>query len=48
MAIGISIGTALGMTVFDNAAIGTSLGLAMGIAIGAGKDEEAKKKGLML
>ncbi|WP_217700175.1 hypothetical protein [Halobacillus salinus] len=48
MAIGISIGTALGLTVFDNAAIGTSLGLAMGVAIGAGKDEEAKKKGLML
>ncbi|SDJ57290.1 hypothetical protein [Salimicrobium halophilum] len=48
MAIGISIGTSLGLVVFENMAIGISLGLAMGVAVGSGKDAEAKKKGLTI
>ncbi len=48
MCIGISIGSALGLVVFENLALGLPLGMCMGIAIGTGMDEDAKKKGLTL
>jgi hypothetical protein len=34
--VGIAIGAALGLTVFDNLAIGLGVGVALGTAIGAG------------
>lgn len=44
MTFGISIGVLLGLTVFDNLALGLPLGTCVGVAIGAGLDADAKKK----
>ncbi|KGP72839.1 hypothetical protein [Pontibacillus yanchengensis] len=49
MSVFISIGTGLGLVfgslLFDQLALGLPIGFMLGIAIGAGLDEDAKKKG---
>ncbi len=48
MSLGITFGLIFGLSVFDNIALGLPIGLSIGLAIGTAKDEEAKKKGLVI
>jgi hypothetical protein len=45
MSLGMSLGIVFGITVFDNFGLGIPIGMCMGLAIGAGMDADAKKKG---
>lgn len=48
MTLGLSIGFIFGITVFDNPATGVGTGMVLGVAIGAGLDADAKKKGRVI
>ncbi len=49
MSLGTSLGLVFGIAVFkDNIALGLPIGISIGVAIGASKDQEAKKKGLVI
>lgn len=48
LTIGMSIGTVIGLLLFDNIAIGSGLGMSIGTTVGILKDEDAKKKGLTI
>ncbi len=44
MSLGVSIGIVLGLTTFDNFAMGLPIGISMGLLIGSSKDALAKKQ----
>ena len=48
MSMGISFGLIFGLVIFDNMTLWLSVGLCLGLAIGSGKDADAKKKGLII
>ena len=48
MSMGISLGVVFGLVIFDNIGLGIPIGMSICIAIGAGLDADAKKKGMII
>lgn len=48
LSLGLSIGLLVGTIIFDNTSLYLPIGLSLGIGIGIAKDEEARKKGLVI
>lgn len=48
MILGLSIGFIFGLTIFNNPTTGVGTGMVLGVAIGAGLDADAKKKGRVI